>query len=113
MLVAADVLMPKTFTDLFIFVNDPDVAASYAAGFWGVVAITAMTDDYYGWFWSGGVCPCDLVAGFAISTTIATESSVTAGAAVIAANLTANKLGLAIGDATHEPIGSSLVTDGA
>jgi hypothetical protein len=29
------------------------------------VAISAMTDGYYGWFWTGGVCPESIISGMA------------------------------------------------
>lgn len=27
------------------------------------IALTTMTDEYYGWFWVGGVCPVDTISG--------------------------------------------------
>tara|TARA_R100000808_G_scaffold11393_1_gene29270 strand:- start:7076 stop:7693 length:618 start_codon:yes stop_codon:yes gene_type:complete len=42
-----------------IVTNDPDqfVEDSFAC-----VALSAMTEDYYGWFWCGGVCPVGWVS---------------------------------------------------
>jgi len=42
------------------------------------VMISAMTTDYYGWFWVGGVCPEKTIP--ALATTVATKLEATAGA---------------------------------
>jgi hypothetical protein len=36
------------------------------------IACSAVTATYYGWFWCGGVCPCDYVAAFVTSTAAGT-----------------------------------------
>lgn len=114
-LVARDVLLPEVFTELFDFTGDPDECASFAAGFYAVIALSAMTDDYYGWFWSGGVCPGDLVGSdFAGSTTVAVTSAadVTAvGNGVIAATLggSDNKIGLGVYAGITPPIGTTKI----
>lgn len=43
----------------------------------GAVALSAVTDAYYGWFWCGGVCPEDYVSGLAGN--YSTNGSVIAG----------------------------------
>jgi len=42
-----------------------------------VITISAMTDDYYGWFWCGGVCPEFMVSG--MGGTYATDGNVEIG----------------------------------
>ncbi len=105
---ARQVCVPVTLTDLFDFTNDP---ASEVAQHLAVVSISAMTTDLYGWFWSGGVCPCDIVgSGLAGSTTIACVSAaIAAGSAVQAAALSADALGLQITSGTEPPMGSLMV----
>ena len=54
------------------------------------VAISAITDDYYGWYWCGGNCPFDHLGSGAttltVATTIETDGSVAAGDEITAYN---------------------------
>ena len=46
-------------TDLYVVTNDPDaniIGPLTGCAMLGI-ALSAMTDAYYGWFWCGGVCP--------------------------------------------------------
>lgn len=114
-LAATDVVMPLATTNPFEFTGDPDVCASGAAGVLAVIALSTMTNDYYGWFWSGGVCPTELITtGFATSATVATDDSVTAGQGVMAAfgnDISSNTMGLKIANAAFEPIGTAMGGD--
>lgn len=105
---ARQVCVPVGLTQLFDFTNDQ---ASEVAQNYGVISISAMTNNYYGWFWSGGVCPCDLVAtDFAVSSAIACVSAaIAAGSAVQVNDLSADALGLGICDGTQEPLGTLMV----
>jgi hypothetical protein len=77
------------------------------------ISLSAMTDQYYGWFWCGGVCPDFLVDGgasaySAVVTLVGTN--VTAGTAFInVANLT---ITVATNDATFAKMGYSLIATG-
>jgi len=64
------------------------------------VALSAMTNSYYGWFWVGGVCPESLVSD--LGGNYATDSTVAAGAMCVAA--------LA---ASNVPLGFSATVDGS
>ena len=105
---ARQVCLPVVVTEIFDFTNDP--ADATLSGF-SVVSISAMTNNYYGWFWSGGVCPTHLVTtDFAVSSAIAAVSAaIAAGNSVQASALSADALGLAITDGTTPPIGSVMV----
>lgn len=48
----------------FDFTNDEAADLGESIGP-AVVAISAMTTDYYGWFWCGGVCPEEYIPLFA------------------------------------------------
>jgi len=88
--------------------DDPDegLLASAAA-----IAISAMTNNYYGWFWTGGVCPVG-IGLMTATTTTATDDSVTAGCTLMTCDLTADKAGLKIGAAAGHVVGYSMKADG-
>jgi hypothetical protein len=61
----------------YIFTNDPDDGI---LGGPTVVALSAMTDDFYGWFWCGGVAPVGITnSGIVAATTLDTDDSVVVG----------------------------------
>ena len=77
-----EVVQPSVITNLFDFGDDVD---QVACGGFGVVTISLMTNDYYGWFWSGGVAPIDFVNpttlvtdDFAATDTLITNGDVAA-----------------------------------
>jgi len=78
------------------------------------VALSTMTNDYYGWFWCGGVCPIEYVPLFTTASTLVTDDSVLAGSelAVKAATSTGIALEAQDSDATEVPVGYSLYADG-
>ena len=88
--------------------DDPDegLLASACA-----IAISAMTNDYYGWFWTGGVCPVG-IGSMTAATTTATDDSVTVGCTLMTCDLTADKAGLKIGAAAGHVVGFSMKADG-
>jgi len=72
----------------FTVTNDPDSGlAGYTTGALvnlspAAVAISAMTDEYYGWFWCGGVAPQNWLLATATTTSLVnvdTDTSVIAG----------------------------------
>lgn len=110
-LVARHVLIPKVVNELFDFTNDKADMGSEVAQHYAVVAISTMTDDYYGWFWSGGVCPSDLV-GDAFSATATVEvvsAGAAAGSSLQAAALSVDAIGFAITDGTQEDIALTML----
>jgi hypothetical protein len=61
----------------YIFTNDPDDGI---LGGPAVVALSAMTDDYYGWFWCAGPAPVGITgSGIVAATTLDTDDSVVVG----------------------------------
>jgi len=42
------------------------------------MCLSAMTNNYYGWFWCGGVCPVEYVPGLTTASTLVTDDSVVA-----------------------------------
>jgi len=59
---AKDVCSPGATDDHFSVSDDPDTVL-VATSAMCAVAISAMTAQYYGWFWVGGVCPEAHVTG--------------------------------------------------
>ncbi|TSA52233.1 MAG: hypothetical protein D4R45_07295 [Planctomycetaceae bacterium] len=75
------------------------------------IALSAMTDAYYGWFWCGGVCPVSHVA--AMDTTLVTDGSLTAGNPFGVADSTADgKIALTLADAAHATSAADVATQG-
>ena len=75
--------------------NDPDDTAMGEEGGPCAVAISAITDAYYGWFWTGGVCPESWVSG--LGGTYVTDSTVDKGGKMIVSDCSADVLGFGIG----------------
>jgi hypothetical protein len=48
------------------------------------IALSAMTDGQYGWFWVGGVCPVDTISG--LDGIFGTDGSITAGSWMVLAD---------------------------
>jgi len=100
-LAAKGFCVPCSQTKWYEVTGDPDIsyttnATTTAINKTGhpraVMAISTMTDQYYGWFWCGGVCPVDLIAWTA--STIATVDTLVYGA-IMASDLTADAIGIA------------------
>ncbi len=85
----------------------PDTTESIAAGGWGIVtndggesydngpiaiALATLADGEYAWFWVGGVCPVDTVAG--LDGKYNTGGSAAAGAAMMLSDQTINQFAL-------------------
>ena len=51
------------------------------------VSISAMTDEYFGWFWCAGVAPVDFVAAIGTVGDIATDGAVTIGLCTVGAGV--------------------------
>ncbi len=48
------------------------------------IALATMTDEYYGWFWIGGVCPVDTISG--LDGIFLSDASITAGVWMVLAD---------------------------
>ena len=80
------------------------------------VALSAMTTGSYGWFWCGGVCPEEYVAG--LGGNYATTNAVAIGdmtwGSLASANTTYGEIGFDVADAAGETvIGVALAADAA
>lgn len=73
----------------YVLTNDPDDCIALLSGPIAI-AISAMTDAYYGWFWIGGVCPEQYVSE--LGGNYATDSNVVAGW-IMQVDLTADAIG--------------------
>ena len=62
LLAVKNVCVPHTDKVITDVTNDQTTALGDEGGFCAV-ALSAMTVDYYGWFWCGGVCPEEYVSG--------------------------------------------------
>ena len=72
-----------------------------------------MTNSYYGWFWTGGICPIEYVPGMSTASTVVTDDSVTAGCEVITVASGATGIALKIATAGIPACGYALYADGA
>jgi hypothetical protein len=110
---AGSVMIPAGATQntgylTYIYTNDPDdgVVGGNCA-----IAISAMTDAYYGWFWCGGVAPIGITnSGITSSTTLATDDSVAIGA-LSTIDLTADLAGVGLAVTLKTDIGISMKAD--
>ena len=77
------------------------------------VCLSTMTNSYYGWFWTGGICPIEYVPGMTTASTLVTDDSVTAGCEVITVASAATGIALKIATAGIPACGYALYADGA
>jgi len=80
------------------------VANSYCA-----VALSAMTDEYYGWFWVGGVCPVTFVS--ALDGDFVTADAVVAGGVTVADYVTDDRLAFGPVASAVNAVGLSMSAD--
>lgn len=97
---AKDLCTQDSATIWYQVTNDPDSNILVEGGL-AAYALGAVTDAYYAWFWTGGVCPED-PALFAGGTTPMAGNYVTDGTAVagpknIVSNCSADVLGVGVG----------------
>jgi len=91
--------------------NDPDTAINKAGGPCAI-AISAMTNTNYGWFWVGGVCPEQYISG--LGGDYATEGTVAAGKPMSISDLAADAMGFSLTAADSEMVcGWTLADDAA
>lgn len=108
-LAAKQVVVPDVTTDIYTVTNDPDDCL-VATGGLGAIAISAMTDGYFGWFWHSGVAPEFKIS--ALGGNYATEGTVVAGPIVFHDLANTDAIGLGPCGAVTEMIsGWSLSAD--
>ncbi|MFA4944882.1 MAG: hypothetical protein WC789_09310 [Lentisphaeria bacterium] len=71
--------VPDSATVWYQLTNDPDSCIKIPTPS-GVMALSAMTDAYYGWFWAAGVCPEEYVS--TLGGNFTTDGNVAAGPAI-------------------------------
>lgn len=84
------VVVSDSATVPYTITNDPDDCIKLPTGV-AAIALSAMTNAYYGWFWTGGICPEDFVSG--LGGNYATDDNVLAGE-FTAHNLAADYIGI-------------------
>lgn len=115
LLAAKSFVVPDSATLWYQVTNDPDSNLAIPDGLWAM-ALSAMTDAYFGWFFCGGVIPSDMIrnaAGtYVLDGTLVTDDNVVAGA-VCMHNLDADVIGLGPVDPTAKEvaIGYALASD--
>jgi hypothetical protein len=108
---AKQFVVQSSATTPYVVTNDPDLAGIVATGnSLAAVALSAMTDQRYGWFWCGGVCPELFVP--TLGGNFATEGNVVAGAIVVH-DLAADAMGIGPLAGTEQAIGFALAADAA
>ena len=97
-------------TDVYVVQDSPDaIIGPKDGGALVAVAISPMTNAYYGWFWCGGVAPEGLIPD--MGGTYATDSSVIAGPVALT-DLAADAMGVAaVAAHTDAIIGMALAAD--
>ncbi len=94
-------------------VADADRTTHESDGFIAV-ALSTMTNSYYGWYWCGGVCPIEYVPGFATTTTLVTDDSVVANCELGTTDAATNAVALRANptDSQKAGVGVALYADG-
>ena len=98
----------------FTVTSDTDQTTHESDGFMAV-ALSTMTNSYYGWFWCGGVCPIGFVPLFTTASTLITDDSVVANCELgnVAAATTAVALRANPAASSNAGVGFALYADGA
>lgn len=101
----------QSATDVYTVTNDPDsLIGPKDGGALVAVAISAMTDAYYGWFWCGGVAPEGLIPD--MGGTYVTDDSVIAGLVALTDCSDTDQMGFAaVAADTDAIIGFALAAD--
>ena len=101
------VMIPDVTLVPFRVTNEKDGGLSLGDGLCAV-AISSMTTLYYGWFWTGGQCPSDLITG--MDGTFGTDDGVVVGDFTTVA-LAADAIGFTVIAATTSACGYSSLGD--
>jgi hypothetical protein len=108
-LAVKDIVVPDSATTWYQITNDPDSCVALPTAV-GAVALGAMTNAYYGWFWCGGNCPEQYVSG--LGGNYETEGNVAAGH-ITCHDLAADAIGLGPYATTEGYFGFALAADAA
>jgi len=100
--------------DVHYIVTADSADTTHDSGGLMAVALSAMTNSYYAWYWCGGVCPIEYVPGFTTATTLVTDDSLVANCAMGTYAATSLDIALrAIPATTTNPVvGVALYADG-
>jgi hypothetical protein len=96
---AKSVVVQDSATIWYEVTNDPDDCINIGGPV--AVAISAMTNAYYGWFWCGGVCPEEYISG--LGGNYATTNAVVAGP-IVGSDLSADAVGFGPLTDTSAPV---------
>jgi len=96
---------------MYTVVADSDLTTHEGSGM-VAVALSTMTNSYYGWFWCGGVAPTQYVAGFTVTATLVTDDSLTASCDIMTVASVATGIALKIATAGSPSCGIALYVDG-
>ncbi len=93
-------VVPDSASKWYQMTNDPDDNIKLPTQY-GAIALAAITDAYYGWFWCAGACPEEHVSG--LGGNYKTNGTLAAGDFCYH-NLSADEIGLDLaGSAVNEP----------
>lgn len=92
----------------YMVTNDPDACLSNSTGL-AAVMLSVMTDAYYGWYWCGGVCPEEQVAG--LGGNFKTMNAVAIGAMTVADLADSDEIGLSVATTLKGIIGYAIAAD--
>jgi len=102
--------VPDSQTLWYRVTNDPDDCVIATGSLLAAVALSAMTNERWGWFWCGGICPESFVSG--LGGNYETDGDIPSAAALVAHNLAADAIGLGpCGADTEGIIGYSIAID--
>jgi len=92
---AKTLCVPGSGTVWYQVSNDPNATVLLATGAAAVaIGLSAITDAYVGWFWTGGECPEQYVSG--LGGTYGTDDTVIAGQGLMVQDLAADALGFGL-----------------
>ena len=107
---AKSICTPDSATLWYQVTNDPDTAVLHTGPALACVALSAMTDAYWGWFWCGGPAPEALISG--MGGTYLADGNVIAGSIVVHNMNPIDEMGFGpCGADTEHSIGLALAAD--
>ena len=106
---AKQCMVPDANTSSLVLTNDGDSCIMLDMGVGGV-CIGVLTDAYYGWVWSDGVCPEDELTSAVFGGNYATDGDAVIGP-LCYADLTADAIGFSIAVTLKASCGYTLSDD--
>jgi len=94
--------------EMYIVCSDADQST---IDYTGLVAIctSTMTNNYYGWFWCGGVVPIGYVPSLVTADTVPGTAAITAGKSVMIGSTSAGGFGFTTATAGNPIVGQALI----